>query len=141
MVANMDTTGTFEVHEKAWKHGIITMLHKHYTADQIEEFYSSSPKESHRYVGISTGITDRDYEKLVELKESDVDPYFITVDVANGYMESLTEYTCKVRKLFPDVILVAGNVVCGQRTTMLLTLGGVDIVKVGIGPGAACLTR
>jgi GMP reductase len=70
-----------------------------------------------------------------------VDPTMITVDVANGYMECLTEYTRKVRELFPDSILVAGNVVCGEGTKNLLVNGLVDIVKVGIGPGAACLTR
>ena len=44
-------------------------------------------------------------------------------------------------ELYPDKIIVAGNVVTREITEDLILRGGVDIVKVGIGPGSACLTR
>ena len=49
---------------------------------------------------------------------------------------------CKrIRTKYPNKIIIAGNVATGEMTQELIINGGVDIVKVGIGPGSACLTR
>lgn len=141
MVANMDTTGTFEVHREVSKHRLLTMLHKHYTVDQLKGYIHSASEAELECVGISSGITDRDFKKLTDIKAFGFSPNFINIDVANGYMDRLTDYTCQIREMFPESIIIAGNVVCGERTRDLIVNGKVDIVKVGIGPGAACLTR
>ena len=140
MVANMDTTGTFEVHNEVNKYGMLTMLHKHYPVKNIIDYYKNHADKVAN-LGISTGIADRDIVKLREIQASGITPTFINIDVANGYMVSLTDYTKQIRAMFPQSILIAGNVVTGDRTKQLITEGLVDIVKVGIGPGAACLTR
>lgn len=137
MVANMDTTGTFEVHNEVNKYGMLTMLHKHYPVKNIVDYYQNN-KENTANLGISTGIADRDIVKLREIQASGITPTFINIDVANGYMVALTDYTKQIRAMFPQSILIAGNVVTGDRTKQLITEGLVDIVKVGIGPGAAC---
>ena len=116
MVANMDTTGTMNVHSCTWDSNIITILHKHYSSDEIKGYFHSSTPESHTFLGISTGINQKEYECLVNLKQDNYSPTFITIDVANGYMECLIEFTRRVRDLFPDSIIIAGNVVCGERT-------------------------
>ena len=46
-----------------------------------------------------------------------------------------------MRETFPDKIIVAGNVVSREMVEQLIINGGIDVVKVGIGSGAACLTR
>tara|TARA_B100001123_G_C15059877_1_gene927118 strand:- start:177 stop:875 length:699 start_codon:yes stop_codon:yes gene_type:complete len=65
---------------------------------------------------------------------------FICIDVANGYSERFSKYVKKIRKEFPDKVIIAGNVVTGEMTEELI-LNGADIVKVGIGPGSVCTTR
>jgi len=66
---------------------------------------------------------------------------FLCIDVANGYMEVLVDQVRKVRDTYQDeLILMVGNVVTPEQTEALI-LAGADIVKVGIGSGAACSTR
>ena len=66
---------------------------------------------------------------------------WICIDVANGYMQQLVDFCKKVRQEYPDKIIVAGNVVSREMTEELVINGKVDVVKVGIGPGSACVTR
>src|SRR5208337_4616931 len=65
---------------------------------------------------------------------------FLCVDVANGYMEKLVEFIKQLREKRPLTIIIAGNVVSAEMTESLI-LAGSDIVKVGLGSGAACTTR
>ena len=64
----------------------------------------------------------------------------ICIDVANGYREVFLDFVRRVRKEFPDRIVIAGNVATREMTEALI-LAGADIVKVGIGPGSVCTTR
>ena len=67
-------------------------------------------------------------------------PYMFCIDVANGYMEKLVDTVKWVREQYPHMIIIAGNVVTPGMTSELI-LAGADIVKIGIGSGAACATR
>ena len=135
IAANMDTVGTYEVYQQLSKYHILTALHKFYDVDDFKNMNLNK-----EYFMVSTGINEKDFERLVRiLKEIDVK--FICIDVANGYMEKLCDFCKTVRELYPDKIIVAGNVVTREITEDLILRGGVDIVKVGIGPGSACITR
>ena len=68
------------------------------------------------------------------------DVLYVCIDVANGYTERFVNFIKKVRDTYPDLVIMAGNVVTGDMTEELL-LSGADIVKIGIGPGSVCLTR
>ena len=139
IAANMDTTGTFEVYQTLSKYKTITALNKHYS---LEDYlaYSKSNTLDPNYFMVSTGISTRDFERLSMIL-SKIECKFICIDVANGYMEALVDFCKNVRKAFPDNIIVAGNVVSREMTEELIINGKVDIVKAGIGPGSACLTR
>lgn len=65
---------------------------------------------------------------------------FLCLDVPNGYIEAVIDRTKTLRKQFPSLIIIVGNVVTAEQTEALI-LAGADIVKVGIGSGAACSTR
>lgn len=65
---------------------------------------------------------------------------WLCLDVPNGYIEAVVEHTKKMREAFPYQIIIVGNVVTAEQTEALI-LAGADIVKVGIGSGAACSTR
>lgn len=137
MSANMDTTGTFEVYDVLSKYKIITVLHKFYT---LNEYKNKKDTLDPEYYAVSSGISDKDYEKLVEIMEI-IDCKFICIDIANGYLDGMVSFCKRVREKFPDKIIMAGNVVTREIVEELILEGKVDIVKVGIGPGSACTTR
>jgi len=64
----------------------------------------------------------------------------VCIDVANGYSERFVDYVKTFRENYPEVVIIAGNVVTADQTQELI-LNGADIVKVGIGPGSVCTTR
>ena len=137
--ANMDTTGTFEVYDILSKHKMITCLSKFYSLKDFQERNTNNLLNPD-YFMISTGIDERNFCDL-----SDIVTYtkakWICVDVANGYMQQVVTYCDKVRASFPDAIVIAGNVATREMVEELIINGKVDGVKVGIGPGSACLTR
>lgn len=137
--ANMDTTGTFQVHESLRKHNIITALHKFYNKDDyLTQNVDGGLNPD--YFMVSTGIGEGSIEKLLEIQN--VVPFkWICIDIANGYINKLVEFCKKVRSTFPQHRIIAGNVVTREMVEELILEGKVDGVKVGIGPGAACTTR
>ena len=64
----------------------------------------------------------------------------VCVDVANGYSRRFVVFVESLRAAYPNLIIMAGNVVTPDMTYDLLERGA-DIVKIGIGPGSVCTTR
>ena len=141
MSANMFTTGTFEIAKEMQKNNLFTALHKHYTAEELIDFCKKNKKEfgSNDLLFISSGVSDADFEKLTVVMKTGLVSN-ICIDVANGYSPYLIDYVKKVRKAWPDCLILAGNVVTGDMCEDLI-LSGADIIKVGIGPGSVCTTR
>lgn len=135
MVSNMDTTGTIEMALEMQKHKVLTCLHKYYTLDDLKDTCIDM-----KYCAISTGISDSDLENLDKIAKL-LKPYFICIDVANGYMTKFIETCRKIREKYPESILIAGNVCTSEGVLELVMNGKVDIVKVGIGSGSCCTTR
>ena len=130
IAANMDTTGTFEVYNCLKKHKIVTAFHKFYTVEDYQKYDTYMSHLDPDYFMISTGISDNDFEKLKQILGK-INCNWICIDIANGYISNLVEYCKKVRKEFPDKIIIAGNVVTREMVEQLILEGGVDIVKVG----------
>ena len=145
VAANMDHTGTFEMAKVLAEHGLMTALHKHYPANNLVDFYEKNPSIQQN-VFYAMGITKEDYDKFKEVNSrvatldggKPIDN--VVIDVANGYSEGFLNFVSKFKKDYPDTVVMAGNVVTGDMTQELI-LSGVDIVKVGIGPGSVCTTR
>jgi GMP reductase len=137
IAANMDTTGTFEVCAVLQKYKMVTALNKFYT---ISDYKATNIQLDPEYFMVSTGISDENMQNLIEIMEY-TNCRWICIDVANGYMQSFVNFCKTARVLFPDKIIVAGNVVTGSMVEKLAIEGGIDIIKVGIGSGSACLTR
>lgn len=163
IAANMDTVGTMSMAKVLAKHECLTALHKHYSIEDLIKFFgpqtTNEDKEllknnqhSIQHSFYSMGILPKDLEKFEKVLEKvgywkhnipDEENYgikMVCIDVANGYMQSFVDFCKYFRKLHPDLIIMAGNVVTGNITEELI-FSGVDIVKVGIGPGSACTTR
>ncbi len=140
IAANMDGVGTFAM-ARAFEQTQSAMgvaLHKHYPLEQLIDFFDQNPSEA---VWYSIGMVESDSEKLMEflkLRPSKIDK--ICLDVANGYSEHFVDFVKRTRDKLPDITIMAGNVVTGEMVEELI-LSGVDVVKVGIGPGSVCTTR
>lgn len=143
IAANMDTVGTFAMARALGAHGLCTALHKHYHVNELAQFFNETPAEIRDLTFVSIGITDADQEKYRTLMHQlgpDQRPRRVCIDVANGYSEAFVEFVRRFRDDNPRTTVMAGNVVTNEMTEALI-LGGVDIVKVGIGPGSVCTTR
>jgi GMP reductase len=144
MAANMDGVGTFEMADTLASQNIFTCLVKTYSAEQLIEYFdhfNSNREERTENVAMSIGTSDDDFKKLVEVIHDVGDGLkYVCMDIANGYSEHFVEHIYKVRTEFPQLVIIAGNVVTADQTQELI-LNGADIVKVGIGPGSVCTTR
>jgi GMP reductase len=139
IAANMDTTGTFEVYNVLSKHKMITCFNKFYTTQDYQTMKSKHGLNPD-YFMISTGINEQNMSNLHDIVQI-TNAKWICVDVANGYMTQVVTFCEKLRVCFPDKIIVAGNVATREMVEELIINGKVDGVKIGIGPGSACLTR
>jgi IMP dehydrogenase len=89
-------------------------------------------------VGAAVGVRSETEERVTALVRAGVD--LVVVDTAHGHSRGVIEMAKLLRKRFPDLQLVAGNVGTAEATRDLIR-AGVDAVKVGIGPGSICTTR
>ena len=141
MAANMDGVGTFVMADALGAQGIFTCLVKTYSAEELIEFYYGDGLDRTDYVAMSIGTSSADFEKLCAVYDKVGDNLkYVCIDIANGYSEHFVEHVREVRKRFPHLVIIAGNVVTADQTQELI-LNGADIVKVGIGPGSVCTTR
>ncbi|MEK6683192.1 MAG: IMP dehydrogenase [Nitrospirota bacterium] len=89
-------------------------------------------------VGAAVGVGEDAMERTDLLVKAGVD--LIVVDTAHGHSLSVLETVSKIKKDYPDLELVGGNVATAEATRDLIK-AGVDGVKVGVGPGSICTTR
>jgi IMP dehydrogenase len=89
-------------------------------------------------VAAAVGVNGDVASAAAELVEAGVD--VIVVDTAHGHQQKMIEALQAVRRVAPDHVVAAGNVVTAEGTLDLIDAGA-DIVKVGVGPGAMCTTR
>ena len=140
MAANMDGVGTFDMADKLAEGEMFTCLVKTYSVEELIDYFMG-PIERSECVAMSIGTSDSDYNKLFHVKkECDTRLKYVCMDIANGYSDHFAQHVRKVRAEFPDLVIIAGNVVTREMTEELI-LAGADIVKVGIGPGSVCTTR
>ena len=86
----------------------------------------------------AVGVTSNTFERAEALLEAGADA--IVIDTAHGHSAGVLRKIKEFREHFPNQTLIAGNVATGDATRALFD-AGVDVVKVGIGPGSICTTR
>jgi IMP dehydrogenase len=97
-------------------------------------------KDSHERlrVGAAVGVGGDTEQRVTALAEAGVD--VIVVDTAHGHSQGVLDRVAWIRKNFPDLQMIAGNIVTADAARALRD-AGVDAVKVGVGPGSICTTR
>ncbi|CCI86567.1 IMP dehydrogenase [Lactobacillus gigeriorum] len=94
--------------------------------------------DNHLLVAAAVGVTSDTFERAEALLEAGADA--IVIDTAHGHSAGVLRKIKEIRDHFPKQTLIAGNVATGDATRALFD-AGVDVVKVGIGPGSICTTR
>jgi GMP reductase len=117
--------------------GMLYIMHRFGTnnADFIEYMQSKG-----HYASISIGINDDSYDQLKEIKNRNLVPEIITIDIAHAFgpgTEDMVKYT---KDNFPNSFLIVGNVATGDAVEAMETYGA-DATKLFIGPGHACTTK
>jgi len=136
MNSNLDTTGGLKIAAKMAAFGLLGVLSKHLDLKQIFLALSMYPNK----IFYTMGIRDSDWDKLIEYCRKYEKPNLVCMDIANFYCIPLLDNVKKLRELLPNAIIMAGNI-CTPEMVEHLTFNGVDIIKVGIGPGENCKTR
>ncbi len=89
-------------------------------------------------VAAGVGVTFNTMERVAALYEAQVDA--IAIDTAHGHSKGVIDMLKRVKREYPDLDVVVGNIATGEAARMLVDAGA-DGVKVGIGPGSICTTR
>lgn len=106
---------------------------------KISEFPDATKDEKGRLrVGAALGTSEMDFERAQQLVKEEVD--VIVVDTAHGHSKKVMDMVKKIKKNFPEIDLIAGNIATAEAAKDLIQCG-IDAVKVGIGPGSICTTR
>ena len=123
------------VDDKGCLAGLITIK----DIEKVIEFPNSAKDEHGRLlVAAAVGITSDTFERAKALLDAGADA--IVIDTAHGHSAGVIRKIKEIRETFPDATLIAGNVATGEGIRALFETG-VDVVKVGIGPGSICTTR
>jgi hypothetical protein len=128
---------SYKIAKELQKYKMITCLHKYHNHEEIMIKYMDGELDP-KYSWVTIGMNE---DELISLEDANDADFFddktinICVDVANGHMEKFVNFCSRVRNSFPHSIILAGNVAIPEMTQELIIHGGVDIVKLGIGPG------
>ena len=107
--------------------------------EKVIEFPNAAKDEFGRLlVAGAVGVTSDTFERAEALFEAGADA--IVIDTAHGHSAGVLRKIAEIRAHFPDRTLIAGNIATAEGARALFD-AGVDVVKVGIGPGSICTTR
>jgi IMP dehydrogenase len=101
--------------------------------------YPNACKDKLGRLRVGAAVSDRDYtERVPELLKAGVD--IVVVDTAHGHSQGVIDAVKGIKKKYPDLDVVAGNIATAAAAKDLIRAGA-DCVKIGIGPGSICTTR
>jgi IMP dehydrogenase len=120
------------------KAGGIGIIHRNLTIyEQIKEIRKVKSKKL--LVGAAVGASEKEFIRAKKLLKENLD--IIVIDTAHGHTKKVADIIKKIKKLRPkNTAICAGNIATTAAAKFLVKLG-VDIIKVGIGPGSICTTR
>ena len=137
MSSAMDTVTESKMAIAISKSGGIGIVHRNLSIEeQVKEV--KKVKKNNCLVGAAIGVSPRDLERAEELFRVNTD--LIVIDTAHGHTQKVLNMIKKIKKKLKNCTLCAGNIATGKAAKFLAD-SGVDIVKVGIGPGSICTTR
>ena len=123
------------VDDKGKLQGLITIK----DIEKVKKYPKSCKDELGRLkVGAAAGVGEEALERIERLIAANVD--VVVIDTAHGHSDGVIQTVRKIKKKYPNLELIAGNVATAEGTKSLIDAGA-DGVKVGVGPGSICTTR
>ena len=134
----MDTVTESKMAIALAKQGGIGVIHRNLTiSQQINEI--KKVKSKRFKVGAAVGTNENELNRIKNILKLNID--LIVVDTAHGHSQKVADTILKIKKIKPKkTTLCAGNIATAEAARFLCKLG-VDVIKVGIGPGSICTTR
>ncbi|MFZ2353115.1 GMP reductase [Paucilactobacillus nenjiangensis] len=120
------------------EHNYFYVMHR-FTPEKRLEFVHDL-KERGLFASISVGIKQTEYQFIDDLKAANLEPEYITIDVAHGHSDYVIKMIQYIKKELPGSFVIAGNVATPEAVRELENAGA-DATKVGVGPGKACITK
>lgn len=138
MSAAMDTVTESSMAIAMAQAGGIGIIHKNMSIDKQVSEVKKVKDKNNLIVGAAVGVTADTLERVKKLVQNKVD--VIVIDTAHGHSKGVIDMLKKVKKQFPKLQVIVGNIVTGEAARDLVKAGA-DAVKVGVGPGSICTTR
>ena len=132
----MDTVTESKMAIAMAKSGGIGIIHRNLAIE--EQVKNVITAKSHGLVGAAVGVGDDGFTRAAALIESGVN--VVVVDTAHGHHRAVLDAVARIRKAFPQINIIGGNIATRAGAQALIN-AGVDAVKVGVGPGSICTTR
>lgn len=134
--SNMKTVINADLAEYLAERNLFYIMHR-FGVDVLA--FAKRMRDKGLYVSISIGVNEFDLRNLEILKSAGIEPEYITIDVAHGYATYIKAAIKKVRGMFGNAFVIAGNV-ADYHGAKWLGECGASAVKVGIAAGAVCIT-
>jgi len=136
--SNMDTVTEGEMARTMSKIGGMGIIHRFISADDQVHEIGVAKETDDPIIAASIGVGEAAKERAQILVDAGVE--ILTIDVAHGHSIQMLKITEWVKKTFPKIEVIAGNVATPEAVKDLADAGA-DAIKVGIGPGSMCTTR
>ncbi|MBV6881921.1 IMP dehydrogenase [Epilithonimonas ginsengisoli] len=106
--------------------------------NQLEYPNANKDQNGRLIVGAGVGVGEDTIERITALVKAGVD--IVAIDSAHGHSKGVLDKISEIRKKFPDLDIVGGNIVTAEAAKDLIKAGA-NVLKVGVGPGSICTTR
>jgi len=106
--------------------------------NQLEYPNSNKDQKGRLIVGAGVGVGEDTMDRIAALVEAGVD--IVGIDSAHGHSKGVLDKISEIRKAYPDLDIVGGNIVTAEAAEDLIKAGA-NVLKVGVGPGSICTTR
>ncbi|WP_426274368.1 IMP dehydrogenase [Chryseobacterium sp. S-02] len=106
--------------------------------NQLEYPNANKDKNGRLIVGAGVGVGEDTLDRIAALVQAGVD--IIGIDSAHGHSKGVLDKISEIRKVYPDLDIVGGNIVTAEAAEDLIKAGA-NVLKVGVGPGSICTTR
>ena len=136
--ANMQTIIDEKIATYLAENGYFYIMHRFKPERRIE--FIKDMKKKNLYSSISVGVKSEEYAFIEQLKEENLSPEYITIDIAHGHSNAVINMIQHIKKHLPESFVIAGNVGTPEAVRELENAGA-DATKVGIGPGKVCITK
>lgn len=136
--ANMQTIIDESLAKQLAQKGYFYIMHRFNPEKRLA--FIQEMKQLNLYSSISLGVKESEFAFIEILVAQNLQPDYITIDIAHGYSDRVINMIQFIKKMMPETFVIAGNVGTPEAVREL-EKAGADATKVGIGPGKVCITK